>query len=332
MATIYLDSPGAILHRRGSSVELRVPGKAVRKMPLNDVDCVVVSSWAKITSPLMVQLLDKGISVHYVHPGGRYVGGMSPARSGGFQLKAAQYAGLEDEERQLEMIRGIVAGKLLNQRQILRRAFYRGRDSAGKLREGSRQLGLLSKKCGLASSVDFLRGLEGQGAAVYFDCWPLLLRSPWRFSGRNRRPPRDPVNAMLSFGYALLTGLVQSVVVPLGLDPLVGYLHPPFRGRSALVLDLMEEFRPSVVDRAVLALCNRGDLQQGWFVSQGGGVAMSPEARRRLIQSFEVRLDTVVTDRGTGRSASLRRHVEFQVRQWGRALKQDESYLPLVLE
>jgi CRISPR-associated protein Cas1 len=298
---------------------------------LVDVDSVVVASWAKITTPLMVDLLERGISVHYLKPSGRYVGSVTPASNRGWENRLAQYESLRDEARQMSLVKGIVIGKIMAQRGVLKRAFYRGKDRDGLLVQASRELKNMSLASAKVPSVEALRGIEGRAAAVYFGVWPLLLRSPWRFYGRNRRPPRDPVNAMLSFGYTLLVGTIHNAVISAGLDPMIGYLHPPFRNRSSLVLDLMEEFRPSVVDRAVIGLCNRGDLQPGWFQVDHDGVAMIAPARRRLISALEDRLDTSIKDRGSGVTTTFRRHAEHQARRWASALKTGSSYMPMVL-
>ncbi|SMG45202.1 CRISPR-associated endonuclease Cas1 [Dethiosulfovibrio salsuginis] len=330
MATVYLESPGLVLRRRGGALEMCRGDSILKVIPMADVDSVVVSSWAKITTPLMMEFLERGISVHYLKPGGRYMGSVTPARSRGWEVKMAQYETLRDEARRLNLARSIVLGKLLGQRLLLQRSVYRGKDIDGTLLKASTDLKGLSRMASMAEDMDYLRGLEGHGAAIYFASWPLLLRPPWSLDGRNRRPPRDPVNAMLSFGYTLLVGVIHNAVIGAGLDPLVGYLHPPFRNRSSLVLDLMEEFRPAVIDRAVISLCNRGDMEPHWFELSPDGVTMTPSARRRLISSVEDRLNTEVTDRGSGITTTFRRHADFQARRWASALKDDEDYRPLV--
>lgn len=329
MATVYLDSPGVVLRRRGGSFELCRDGKVIDRVPLIDVDTVVVTTWAKITTPLVMELLERGIAIHYIRPGGRYLGGTAPGHLKGYRFRSSQYALLQDPQKQLDLTTGIVVGKIHGQNQILKRAFYRGKDRENLLLRAGAALRNLERQGATATGMDQLRGIEGQAAALYFGCWPLLLRPPWSFRGRNRRPPKDPVNALLSFGYTLLANIVQNTILSIGLDPLVGYLHPPFRNRSALVLDLMEEFRPAVVDRAVIALCNRGDLQEGWFTVSPEGVVMLPPARRRLIGAFEDRLGVATTDRRTGKTSSLRLHIEGQVRRWAAALLEDTPYQPL---
>jgi CRISPR-associated protein Cas1 len=186
------------------------------------------------------------------------------------------------------------------------------------------ELEQLAKKAEIAERLDTLLGLEGTAARTYFGAFPGMLKGQGRLSfdleGRNRRPPRDPVNALLSFAYALLTKELTITVTQVGLDPMLGFYHQPRFGRPALALDLMEEFRPLLADSVVLAVLSGGILDTGDFTVRPTGVALRPAGRRKLLAAYERRLDQLVTHPVFGYRISYRRVLEVQARLVGRLL------------
>ena len=164
--------------------------------------------------------------------------------------------------------------------------------------------------------------MEGAGAAAYFSVFGRTLRAPWSFASRTRRPSRDPVNALLSFGYTMLLSNVVGAICIVGLDLCVGFLHPEYRGRPALALDLMEEFRSPVVDRLVVGMLNQRLLSPEQFKDlEDGGVLMDRTARKVFLRHFLRRLNVKATDENTGRIASFRDHIMLQAQFFLRALK-----------
>ena len=222
-------------------------------------------------------------------------------------------------EQSLCIAKRLVRAKLRNQRTILRR--NHSDPPASALRA------IKTAWCDLddAAGLDQVFGCEGQGASVYFQHFGGLLRAlaapeVFQWNKRNRRPPTDPINAALSFSYALLTRLCTSALLTVGFDPMLGFLHQPRAGRPALALDLMEEFRPILADSTVLTAINNGELQERHFVFSGPACALSESGRRVLIGAWERRLDALVTHPVFGYRISSRRVIEVQARLLSRYL------------
>jgi len=214
----------------------------------------------------------------------------------------------------------MVASKIRNGRTLLRRN-VEGCDGVVLS-----QLEQLAKKAEGAGALEALLGIEGSAARVYFGAFSGMLKGEgakvgvFDFEGRNRRPPRDPINALLSFAYALLTKDFTVVLGAVGLDPLLGFYHQPRFGRPALALDLMEEFRPIIADSVVVGVINTGVVGQGDFVQTAGAAALSAEGRKRFLSAYERRMDQLVTHPVFGYRISYRRVLEVQARLLGRVL------------
>jgi CRISPR-associated protein Cas1 len=175
-------------------------------------------------------------------------------------------------------------------------------------------------------------GSEGNGSSAYFEAFGTLLQEPWRFDGRTRRPPRDPVNALLSFGYTILSSQAASLVALVGLDPYIGYLHSPGHGKPALALDIVEEFRPLIVDPVVVTLLNTGVLRERDFMDDLGSVRLTDDARKLYLEKLEERLNSMIQHPYFGYKATYRRCIELQVRLLGKALQGEvPDYVPFVV-
>jgi CRISPR-associated protein Cas1 len=223
--------------------------------------------------------------------------------------------------------RGLVASKIRNARTLLRRNLGEADPVVFS------QLDQLARKAESAAGLDTLLGIEGSAARVYFGAFSGMLKgnealhATFDLDGRNRRPPRDPINALLSFAYALLTKDFAVTLATVGLEPLLGFYHQPRFGRPALALDLMEEFRPLIADSVVIGAINNGVFTDGDFVRAAGSVALKPEARRRFLLAYERRMDQLVTHPVFGYRISYRRVIEVQARLLGRMLLGEiESY------
>lgn len=248
-----------------------------------------------------------------------------------------QFRHADDPAKSLEIARSIVAGKLNNCRSIL---LHASRDDAEasirrlELRTVSARISQAISGAAAASTLDELRGQEGIGSRSYFGAFSHLLRQPsMRMPGRNRRPPRDPVNALLSFVYALLLNDCISALTAVGLDPAVGYLHSDRPGRPGLALDLMEEFRPMLADRTVLAVINRKQVTVEDFVwAEGGSVMLTPDGRRAVIAAYHDRCGQEVKHPLLGQSALLSQFPFIQARLLARHIRGDlAAYPPCVL-
>jgi CRISPR-associated protein Cas1 len=250
---------GMTLTVDGELFSIERTGKVVHQVRMADVDEVLVFGGIALSPPAIGALLARGIDTVFLTARGRYRGRLVGRPHRNVELRLTQFERLRDTTFALALTRAIVAGKVSNQRALLLRAQreHRREDLADAIAALRRVL----RDVETATAVDVLRGLEGQASAAYFAVFGRCLRNPaFAFTTRTRRPPRDPVNAMLSFGYTLLGMVMESAVLRAGLDPMVGAFHTADYGRSSLVLDLIEEFRPIVVDALALRLVNRREV------------------------------------------------------------------------
>ncbi|MFN3346422.1 MAG: CRISPR-associated endonuclease Cas1 [Candidatus Bipolaricaulaceae bacterium] len=331
MSALYVLEDGAILRKDGQQVAV-VSAKAgvLLKMPLEQIEEIVVVGNATVTAPLVVELLTRGIGIAYFSRSGEFLGKLVPETSKNVPLRWAQFRAASDPPKSLAIAKSMVKGKLLNQRTLLMREAREGvPDLAGAIAD----LKLLVERVDRAQTLDELRGLEGAGSARYFREWPKLIRRVgFRFAGRVRRPPTDPVNAMLSFGYTLLSTMVYAACHVVGFDPYVGFLHMDRYGRPALVLDLMEELRPVLVDSLVLALINRGQVEpEGFETGLGGGCRMDRKTLRVFLQAWEDRRRTFIRHPLLQQEVPYFRVPELQARILAKVLLGEaEEYVPFL--
>lgn len=332
--TIYLTQDDGVLGRNGEGFSWRRNRKEpAEKIPNTNLGDVVVVGNGSISTPALHLLMDRNIPVHFVSAGGRYKGSLTSGMGHGYELRRAQYDSALSADWSLDFARAFVVGKVLNQRQTLTRFMYRRPGEGEGFGNAARELAILAREASGSDCLEALRGIEGNAARIYFSVLGNALIAPWRFNGRTRRPPRDPVNALLSFAYTLLLGRVTTAVVTVGLDPCVGWLHPAYRGRPSASLDLMEEFRSAVVDRLVISILNQGFLSANHFsAGEGGGVRMAQNAREKLMRLFKDRLRTEVVNSSNNHSSSYENHIHAQARSLARSIRDGNSYLPFVLK
>ncbi|MEN3010725.1 MAG: CRISPR-associated endonuclease Cas1 [Candidatus Bipolaricaulaceae bacterium] len=331
MSALYVLEDGAVLRKEGAQVVV-VGAKAgvLLKMPLEQVEEIVVVGNATVTAPLVAELLARGIGLAYFSRSGEFLGRLVPETSKNVPLRWAQFRAAADPCTALALARAMVQGKILNQRALLMRA---AREGAPDLAAAIEDLKLLAERVDRAQTLDELRGLEGAASARYFREWPKLLRRVgFRFPGRVRRPPTDPVNAMLSFGYTLLANMVFAACHVVGFDPYVGYLHMDRWGRPALVLDLMEELRPVLVDSLVLALIHRDQVApEGFETGLGGACRMDRATLRTFLQAWEERRRTLVRHPLLQQEVPYFRVPELQARILAKVLLGEaEEYVPFL--
>jgi CRISPR-associated protein Cas1 len=267
MPTLALMEQGMTLAVEGEQFAIEREGTVVNRVRMAEVDEVLVFGTITLTPAAIAALLQRGVDTVFLSAHGRYRGRLVGKPGRNVELRLAQFEGLQDKAVALPLARALVGGKVANQRYILLRA-QRESASAGSaqgkredLAEAIGNLRRLLEGMETAESVEAIRGLEGQAAAIYFGVFGKCIRNrDFTFTARTRRPPRDPVNAMLSFGYTLLGALMESAVLRVGLDPLLGVFHTPEYGRPSLVLDLIEEFRPVLVDALTLRVVNRREV------------------------------------------------------------------------
>lgn len=325
---VYVMSPGTVVRKQGESLLVCPRHEEPQRLSLGDVGHVALFGPSSITQPCLTHLMRAGVPISHHTSAGRLVATTQPLATVNIGIRRAQYRSADDEARRLEAARAFVLAKIRNQRTVLRR--HRNKPSRGErqpsdeaqLADSLTKMKIAHDAARRSTDIDALRGHEGDAAARYFAALPSLLPEAWRadFDGRSRRPPRDRVNAMLGFGYALLVRDTTAALARVGLDPMLGLYHTMIPGRPALALDLMEPFRAAWVDTAILRLIATGGVQREGFHFTTTGVSMSDATRRRLIGAYERRGDEMMTHPQFGYRLSYRRLVELEARILGKWL------------
>lgn len=285
---LYVQAQGARVSLEGDRLRVSVGGANVADARLPNTSHVAIFGNAQISTQALAALLDRDIPVVFLSGGGWLRGRTLGHGTKNADLRIAQYRAAVDPETACALARSFVAAKIRNQRTLLRR-------NASKLDVVALgELESLAKKAERVDSIPSLLGLEGTAARTYFERFTRMLKGvgagEFDLEHRNRRPPRDPVNALLSFCYSMLTKDIAIAVVVAGLDPLLGFLHQPRYGRPALALDLVEEMRPLVADSTVITAINNGVVGAGDFVRGATGCALTPTGRKKMIQAYERRV------------------------------------------
>lgn len=333
MPTLYITRENGTLAQSGNALQWRAAGdKKKTTLPAAQISDVIVVGQGNITTQALHLLMDLQIPVHYLTSNGRYKGSLTSGRRHSFQTWNLHYHYASDPELSLKVAKNIITGKILNQRNTLLRYHYRRGMRDNILAETAAELKDLLTQLSWCKEIDQVRGVEGIAAKSYFRAFASIIQPPWQFKERNRRPPKDPVNAMLSFGYTLLLGSVVTAILIAGLDPCVGFVHPEYRGRPSLALDLMEEFRASVVDRMVLSVCGQMLLNPQDFEGRGGeGVIMTADARKRFLKFYSERIKTEVQNQGNNFRTSIENHIRLQSAFFLRSMRNETDYLPFVM-
>jgi CRISPR-associated protein Cas1 len=364
MPTLYLTEDRALVRRDTEDCLLvQVPeqhgddGTPIpaykKRIPLIKVQDVVVMGEVTMTASALHLLLEKHIEVHFLTHYGTFKGRLSPELSKNSLLRLAQHRAHNDSSKRCELARRFAIGKLSNQRTLLQRSDRRRTEplfqqEIEQMALLIRQLASLSCDTELQSPVtlasgdsgiagtplETILGLEGSGSAHYFRCFGQLLtdQQQWPFAGRVKRPPTDPINALLSYGYSLLTSQVSAAIQIVGFDPYIGYLHSSTYGRPALALDVMEEFRPLIVDSVVLTLLNNRMLTLNDFHVELGAYRLKKEPRKLFLTRFEERLNEEVMHPIFGYKTKYRRCIELQARLVAKFLTGEiEEYPPLLM-
>ena len=335
--TLYLTTPETYQRLDNDTLRVEVERESRLRVPLHHLTAVVCFGHIGLSAPLMHRLAESGIALVLLDNNGRFKARLEGAVSGNVLLRQAQFQRVEDAAFTLDMARACVAGKIKNSRQVVQRGAREAKSDAeaSTLARLTDDLAASLRALPAASSLDQLRGLEGEAARQYFGGLSLLIRPELRTSfamdGRTRRPPRDRFNALLSFLYAMWMNDCRSALEASGLDPQVGFLHALRPGRAALALDLMEEFRPWA-DRLALTLINRGQLTERDFVlREGGGVSLQPDARKAVVVAYQERKKDEINHPLLAQPVALGLVPLVQARLMARAVRDDAApYVPFV--
>lgn len=329
MATLYVTEQGARIEKEYRRLLVTKEDEVLLRVPLSRVSDVVLVGWTGATTPALLALLDAGVELAFVSRSGKLRGRLTPPTAKNIPLRHKQYQRAVDEGFCLEIARAIVGGKLRNERTLARR-LCRGHAEveAGAVEEITSAI----KQVDDAPDMDTLRGLEGAGARAYFRVFRQALALEWGFEKRVRRPPGDPVNAMLSLGYTLLGHNMMTALEVVGLDPYDGFFHADKYGRPALALDLVEEFRSVIVNSVVLTVVNKRMLTPDDFrPGRKGGVILRRSGLREFLSQYTARLQTEVIHPLAGRRLTYQKCFEVQARLMRKVIEgQAEAYSPFL--
>ena len=299
--TLYVTLPDSYLRLDNDTLRIQVGDETKLRVPLHHLQAVVCFGHVNLSAPLMHRLAEEAIALVLLDTNGRFKARLEGAVSGNVLLRQAQHRGVDSASFTLEAARAVVAGKLKNQRQVLLRGAREAKaaDEEKLLTRAAQDLAASVRALPQATALDVLRGVEGEAARTYFAAINLIvrpdLRGDFSMDGRSRRPPRDRMNALLSFLYAMWMNDCRSACEAAGLDPQLGFLHAVRPGRAALALDLIEEFRP-LADRLALTLVNRGQLRAGDFeLRDGGAVNLVADARKAVVVAYQERKQELLT-------------------------------------
>ncbi|MBO0346677.1 type I-C CRISPR-associated endonuclease Cas1 [Roseibium sp. CAU 1637] len=334
--TVYITTEGAALRKDGENLVADVDGVERARVPFHMLGSLVVFGAVYVSPALIGACARSGITLVLLERNGRFLARVEGPVTGNVLLRRAQYKSSDEPE---DIVRSIIIGKIANQRAVLMRSLRDYRDEFAPpvlervVHVTDRLARLVRRVEKSEDTLDQLRGSEGEAANLYFSVFDHLIRSPdaeicWQ--GRSRRPPLDPLNALLSFLYTLLTHDCRSACESVGLDPAVGFLHRDRPGRPSLALDLMEELRPVLVDRLALSLVNRRQLRAGDFeVRDGGAVVLKEDARKTVLTAWQERKKEERQHAFLGEKAPLGLVPYLQAQMLARHLRGDlDAYPP----
>ena len=336
MATLYVTEPGARIEKEYRRILVTRRDEVLKAVPLSRLsEVVLVGRGVGATTPALHALLEAGVGLTLIARTGRLLGRLVPPMPKNIPARQGQYAAAADPAFCLRLSRAIVAGKLRNSRAMVRRVI-RGRPEIDRASTEAdvAEIARCLKAVLRADSLDRVRGLEGRAARVYFGVWRRAFAGEMRYERRTRRPPRDPINALLSLGYSLLTQNMMTACEVAGLDPYDGFFHADKHGRPALALDLVEEFRAIVVDALVRALVNKRMLGADDFTgSEGEGVYLTRRGMRVFCAQYSRRLNVRVVHPFYGRRLTYQQCFEVQARLLRKTIAGElDAYPPFVVK
>lgn len=290
--TLYITTPESYLSKDGLNFVVSVKQNEIFRIPILNIESVVTFGYMGASPGVMKLCAENGVSLTFLSPNGRFVSRVQGPIKGNVLLRKKQYQLSDDKIYAMHLSQLFIGGKIQNYRNILRR-FIRDYGTNIEVEDAASLLMMRKKELLRAKDLDQLRGIEGDAANVYFRVFSHLIlnqNTDFVFKGRNRRPPKDAVNAMLSFAYTLIANDVAAALETIGLDPYVGFLHALRPGRTSLALDLMEEMRAYLGDRLVLSLINRKQISIKDFCIQGDeGIVMTDSARKIFLATWQNR-------------------------------------------
>jgi CRISPR-associated protein Cas1 len=335
MGTIYIIQEDAFIGKTDERLIVKLGKEKLIDVPLIKVEGIIILGRATISPAVVIELLERKISLTFLKKTGKYLGRLEPELTKNIFVRKSQWAAAGESSQAIHAVQGFVRGKLKNYRNILLRRSRKYTEL--NLQDSITKIEQVIVPIDSKNSINSLRGLEGAGSAAYFGCFNQLINSNsgFSFQFRNRRPPTDPVNSLLSFGYALLRHDIQSAINIVGFDPYLGYLHVERYGRPSLALDLMEEFRPIIVDAVVLSAINNKLLSCNDFTTEplSNAVSLTPEGLKIFLRLYEQKKQSKFKHPVLKRQCTYQESFEIQARLLAKyLLEETDKYPPLVLK
>lgn len=327
MATIYLIEQGAKLRKESKRFIIEKDEEILLEIPEFKIDKVFIFGNIQLTTQAMKFLLENGIDVSFFTIYGKFLGKLVSIESKNVLLRISQYEKYKSDEFKLKISKTIVRGKINNAKNVLCKYMrnHPETDFSSSIEELSSLLIEIERK----NSVSSVLGVEGRASAVYFECFGKMIIKNFSFQQRIPRHPKDPVNSLLSFGYALLTSELFSSIAGVGFDPYIGYLHSVDYGRPTLALDLIEEFRQPIIDRLVLEIINKGIITPDGFEEINGKIYLNEKSRREFLSRFERRMQTKIQE--DNKLLSYREIIHNQTKKFAKTIMEDVEYKPFII-
>lgn len=332
--TLFVATQNSWLSKEGECVALSCEGKTLGKIPIHTLDGLVCFGAVSCSPFLLGHCAENGVTVSWLTEYGRFLASMHGPTTGNVLLRRTQYRMADSEPDSARLARCFTIGKISNCRTVLLRHLRQQPDADPEMQAAIQHLSRCLQRLAQPLPLDEVRGVEGDAARIYFSVFGRLVRVPdFAFQGRNRRPPRDEINCLLSFLYTLLVHDIRSALDSVGLDPAVGFLHRDRPGRPSLALDMMEEFRPYIADRLALTLINRKQIQASDFRhTETGAVLLKDDARKDILTAWQDRKREEIEHPFLGEKMTLGLLWHMQARLLARHLRGDlDTYPPFVI-
>lgn len=332
--TLYVTTPESYLSKDGLNVVVSVNQKEIFRIPIVNIEGIVTLGYMGASPGLMKLCSDYNVSLSFLSPHGKFIGRFQGPVKGNVLLRTKQWECAKNSQFALSVSKLFVAGKIQNYRNILSR-FIRDNGKCKVVEDAVSHLKYCKQKAFISSNMDYLRGIEGDAANRYFDVFPYLIlhqKNDFVFAGRSRRPPRDAVNAMLSFVYTLIASDMSAALETVGLDPYIGFLHTLRPGRASLALDMMEELRAYLGDRLVLSLINRKQLNIKDFIQHGDDcVVMTDNAKKIILTAWQNRKKETIIHPYIGEKIPIGLLPYMQAMLFARFIRGDLDNYPVYL-
>ncbi|MCD3245460.1 CRISPR-associated endonuclease Cas1 [Clostridium botulinum C] len=331
MSTFYVTEQFTTLRKEDERIKLYKGKELLTDIPIFKIKQVVIFGEVTVTASTIRKLAENKITLCYLTKWGKFIARMEGDISKNVIVRLKQYENhIDGDEGSLRFAKSFISGKIKNSRTVLMKSNRRDDKSKG-FKEAIDELKRLEKKLQNEDNLDSVRGIEGRAASVYFSVFSEMIKGNFKFDKRSKRPPKDPINAMLSFGYVLLSNEMHSAISNIGLDPHIGFLHRPRYGRTSLALDLMEEFRALFVDRLVISIVNNNIIKEDDFEEVLGEIRMSKKAIRKFLEAYELKKYDEIYHPIFGYKTTYQQCFHLQARLLSKALMKEIEYIPFLI-